>query len=272
MAESGAAASRLDVVVFSCGGLGVEVANRLAALDCVGDISLFRAPWRSRGPTTPLGRLREALRMEGLGAVTRRVLGRILGRVPSTVPPPPEPAPAVGVAVHAVDDLHAADTLERVRALAPDLGVVAGTYVLRESLFALPRLGSINLHSGKAPEYRGSEPAFWELYNGEREVGITIHRVARKLDAGDILLQETFPLDPGPADDPFAYLDRYRDEVLRPNGVRMLCEAVARIAAGRAEAVCQDPARARTWRRPDARTKRELRRRVETRRRAGTTS
>jgi len=47
---------------------------------------------------------------------------------------------------------------------------------------------------------RGGAP-FWELYNGEREVGITIHRVATALDAGDILLQETFPLDPAPAED-----------------------------------------------------------------------
>ena len=145
--------------------------------------------------------------------------------------------------------------------------MVAGTYVLQESVFSIPRLGSINLHSGKAPEYRGAAPGFWELYNGEREVGITIHRVAAALDAGDILVQETFPLDPAPAGDPLDYLERFRAEVLRPNGVRLLVQAVTELARGTARPRAQDPARARTYRSPDHRAVRQLRRRVRTRRR-----
>jgi methionyl-tRNA formyltransferase len=144
--------------------------------------------------------------------------------------------------------------------------VVAGTYILGETVFTIPRLGSVNLHSGKAPEYRGAAPGFWELYNGEREVGITIHRVATALDAGNILLQEAFPLDPMPPGDPLAYLERYRREVLQPNGVRLLVRAVADIASGRVHEQPQDPARARTYRTPDYRAIRELRRRVEARR------
>jgi methionyl-tRNA formyltransferase len=153
--------------------------------------------------------------------------------------------------------------------LKADLGVVAGTYILRESVFALPRLGSINLHSGKAPEYRGAAPAFWELYNGEREVGITIHRVTAALDAGHILRQETFPLDPAPVEDPMAYLERYRREVLRPQGVRLVAETVAALADGTVVERPQDPARARTYRTPDLAAARELRRRVARRRATG---
>lgn len=160
-----------------------------------------------------------------------------------------------------------------LREFAPDLGVVAGTYVLKDAVFSIPRLGSINLHSGKAPEYRGAAPAFWELYNGEREVGITIHRVATALDAGDILLQKTFPLDPAPPGDPLEYLEGYREQVLRPNGISLIAHAVAQIANGTARAWPQDATRARTYRTPDYRALRELRRRVKARRRApGATS
>jgi peptidoglycan/xylan/chitin deacetylase (PgdA/CDA1 family) len=61
---------------------------------------------------------------------------------------------------------------------------------LRDGVFDIPRYGSINLHSGKTPEYRGAAPAFGERHNGESAVGITIHRVAAALDAGDVLRQE----------------------------------------------------------------------------------
>ena len=135
-------------------------------------------------------------------------------------------------------------------------------------MFSIPRLGAINLHSGKAPTYRGAAPAFWELFNGEHEVGITIHRVTAELDAGTILIQETFPLDPAPAGDPLAYLERYRAEVLEPHGIRLVAEAVGRIAAGTAVDTPQDTTQARTWRSPNHAAVRELRRRVRERRKA----
>jgi methionyl-tRNA formyltransferase len=144
--------------------------------------------------------------------------------------------------------------------------VVAGTYILRDGVFDIPRYGSINLHSGKTPEYRGAAPAFWELYNGESAVGITIHRVATALDAGDVLRQELFPLDRAPDGDPMDYIDRFRREVLRPNGIRMLAEVVREIAVGSARPIAQDHDAATTHRSPDYRAIREIRSRVRRRR------
>jgi hypothetical protein len=54
--------------------------------------------------------------------------------------------------------------------------------------------------------------------------------------------------------------------VLRPNGVRLLAQAVAQIASDSVRERRQDPARAKTYRTPDYRAIRELRRRVEARR------
>jgi len=86
-------------------------------------------------------------------------------------------------------DLHCDETLRLVREFEPDLGLSLAAPILRESLFKLPRLGSINLHKGRVPDYRGMPPAFWELWNGERSVGCTVHRVDAKLDTGEILQQ-----------------------------------------------------------------------------------
>jgi formyl transferase-like protein len=68
--------------------------------------------------------------------------------------------------------------------LKPDLGIVLGTRILKESTFSVPRLGCINLHKGKVPEYRGMPPGFWELFDGASTAGITVHRVATQLMPG----------------------------------------------------------------------------------------
>jgi methionyl-tRNA formyltransferase len=165
------------------------------------------------------------------------------------------------------DDFHAEDCLAAVKKLNADLGVVDGTYILKEAIFSLPRLGSINIHCGKVPEYRGAPPAFWELYNGEREAGVTIHRVNARVDEGPVLAQELFPLDPAPTGDPAEYAREYWQTVLRPNAVRMLTHVVTNLAAGTALERPQAPGQGVTWRTPRLEDLRELRRRVNDRRR-----
>ena len=258
----------MHVLVLGCGELGVRVAATLASTPGVERVSLVTAPYRAgKPPRTLKQKLRHVWRTQGPAGLLRVLAGKLWGATPTGSPPTPVVSLPDGVERIRVSDFHAAEALDAMRALAPDLGVVAGTYILKEPVFTLPRLGCINLHSGKVPEYRGAAPAFWELYNGESEVGVTIHRVVAALDAGHILAQETFPLDPAPAGDPLAYVERFRREVLVPNGIRMLSDVVARLAAGTAEERPQPTAGARTYRSPDFRAIRELRRRVAARRR-----
>ncbi|MBA4159830.1 MAG: hypothetical protein H0X65_20530 [Gemmatimonadetes bacterium] len=260
----------LKVAVFSCGDLGVEVARALSALSRVRSVALITAPYVHRRLSL-VGRIRQVYRMQGPLGLMMVLAGKLLRPLRNDTEPESILAPSdlLPPSVHYFhfDNFHDPDCLLTLEALQPDLGVIAGTYILRENVFEAPRLGSINLHSGKVPEYRGAAPAFWELYNGEPAVGITIHRVASAVDAGQVLLQESFPLELAPERDPLEYIEEYRRTVLRPNGVRMLVEAVARIAEGTAEETAQDSSRARTYRSPDHRAVRELRRRVRQRRR-----
>ena len=93
-----------------------------------------------------------------------------------------------------VPNLHDPAVLHEVREAAPDLGIVFGTRVLRAELFTIPRLGMVNVHQGRLPDYRGMPPGFWELYNGEPSAGVTLHRVAAGLDTGEILCQQTISI------------------------------------------------------------------------------
>src|SRR4029450_566813 len=88
-----------------------------------------------------------------------------------------------------VSDIHSESTLEAVRAFAPSLGLSLAAPILRESLFAIPELGTLNLHQGKLPEYRGMPPAFWELWNGADSVGCTVHLVDARLDTGAVVAE-----------------------------------------------------------------------------------
>ena len=267
---------KLTIVVLSCGELGIAVANSLRALPTVGRIFLVTAPYR-RHSRTLRAKLRQIYRTQGLPGFISVAAGKaraLLNRggtgenCQSTVAAVLAPE-VERLDVRAFED---PDALDAIRTRKPDLGVIAGTYILPEKVFGIPRLGSINLHSGKVPEYRGAAPAFWELYNGEREVGVSIHQVARSLDAGPVLLQETFPLDPAPSGDPLRYIEVYRRDVLEPNGIRMLATAVNRIANGSIEAKPQDVRRSRTYKTPDYAAIRTLRARVRERRRAPTTA
>lgn len=102
-----------------------------------------------------------------------------------------------GVAFHVTQDLHDADSLEFVRRLGADIGLIYGTRILKPALFTIPRRGSINVHKHKVPDYRGSgAPGLWELRDGRSEQTVTVHRVVEEVDAGAILGERTFPIEP----------------------------------------------------------------------------
>lgn len=166
-----------------------------------------------------------------------------------------------------VANYHSPEAIELMRACNPDLGVIYGTNIIKESVFSIPRLGSINLHQGLAPYYRGGPPIFWELYNGETEVGLTVHEVAAKVDSGAIILQQTVPLNYD-----YKYGTNYElfieafSAQLRPLCAELVARAVRSIALGTAEAKEQDASLGTRYRLPVKIQKDELRRRLKARR------
>ena len=76
---------------------------------------------------------------------------------------------------------------ERVRELAPDLGViVAYGGLVREPLLSTPRLGWINLHFSLLPRWRGAAPVQRAIMAGDQETGATVFQLVPELDAGDV--------------------------------------------------------------------------------------
>ena len=96
--------------------------------------------------------------------------------------------------IHYVADIHADPVLEQVRLLAPDLGLIYGSPILKPKLFEIPACGTLGIHHGKAPEYRGKKTMFWAMYNGEEAAGVTIQKVNAGLDTGEIVKQTGVPI------------------------------------------------------------------------------
>ncbi|MFJ2239267.1 methionyl-tRNA formyltransferase [Streptomyces sp. NPDC087859] len=89
------------------------------------------------------------------------------------------------------------ELFERLKEADPDV-IVANNWRtwIPPHIFGLPRHGTLNVHDSLLPKYAGFSPLIWALINGEPEVGVTAHMMDAELDAGDIVRQESVPVEP----------------------------------------------------------------------------
>jgi methionyl-tRNA formyltransferase len=131
-----------------------------------------------------------------------------------------------GLEVLATPNVNAPEALALLRSWQPDLLLVAAFgQILRNEVLALPRLFSLNVHASLLPRYRGAAPIQRAILDGDGKTGITIQKMARKLDTGDILLQREIAILPEETSG--ALMDR-----LAVLGGECLVESVRRIEAG----------------------------------------
>lgn len=72
----------------------------------------------------------------------------------------------------------------------PDILLVFGfNWRLPREVLELPRLGTLNVHPSTLPKYRGPSPVLWAIRNGDPFMGVTVHRMTERIDAGPVLAQ-----------------------------------------------------------------------------------
>jgi methionyl-tRNA formyltransferase len=91
--------------------------------------------------------------------------------------------------------LQAPSFLEALKIYQADLQVVVAFRMLPQVVWAMPPLGTFNLHASWLPQYRGAAPINWAIINGERETGVTTFFLEQAMDTGLILFQEKEPID-----------------------------------------------------------------------------
>ncbi|MCI5681809.1 MAG: methionyl-tRNA formyltransferase [Bacteroidales bacterium] len=84
--------------------------------------------------------------------------------------------------------------LEQLQSYQADLQIVVAFRMLPEVVWAMPRLGTFNLHAALLPQYRGAAPLNWAVINGDKETGATTFMLKHEIDTGNIILQERMPI------------------------------------------------------------------------------
>ena len=122
--------------------------------------------------------------------------------------------------------------LSELKALKPDLQIVVAFRMLPQVVWALPPLGTFNLHAALLPQYRGAAPINWSIINGDTETGITTFFLDEQIDTGRIILQERTPI---------ALEDNAEDvhDKLMMQGAELVIKTVRLIENGEAKATDQ---------------------------------
>ncbi len=97
---------------------------------------------------------------------------------------------SVGLPVLQPEKLKDEAFIEQLRSYEADLQIVVAFRMLPEVVWAMPRLGTFNLHASLLPQYRGAAPINWAVINGEKETGATTFMLKHEIDTGNMILQE----------------------------------------------------------------------------------
>lgn len=141
-------------------------------------------------------------------------------------------AEELGLPILQPEKLRDEEFLAALRELQADLGIVIAFRMLPEVVWAMPRLGTFNLHASLLPQYRGAAPINWAIINGETRTGVTTFLLNHEIDKGAIIEQEA--VDILPEDNIGTLYDK-----LMVVGAQLVVSTVERLASGNYKAVEQ---------------------------------
>jgi hypothetical protein len=134
----------------------------------------------SRGPG-PRARLNKLRRLGPTAVPVGLALRRLYAQAQRDVPTLDE----LGVNIVRVPTLNGPEA--RAVLANADVAVSLDNALISEATFSAPAHGTINVHHGAVPGYRGGPPVFWELADGRDTVGFTVHRIDAGIDTGPVL-------------------------------------------------------------------------------------
>ncbi len=143
-----------------------------------------------------------------------------------------------GVPVLQPADAHAPEFIAELRALSPDVLLVASYgVIMKDALLHLAPQGALNVHASLLPRHRGASPIQAAILAGDTHTGVSLQRIVQRLDEGDVLISRERAI--GPDESAGELLD-----ALALLGGELAVEGLDLLESGRAVFTPQDPARA----------------------------
>lgn len=107
------------------------------------------------------------------------------------------------------------NTSQLIASHQPDIMVVCGAPILREQIFGIPKICTINIHFGISSAYRGQHTVLWPMFeNRFDQIGATIHMIDKGVDTGNLLF-EVYP-DVTPEDDEVSLELKIAENIVEP--------------------------------------------------------
>lgn len=139
----------------------------------------------------------------------------------------------LGLPILQPEKLRDEEFVEAYRALDADLAIVIAFRMLPQVIWAMPRLGTFNLHASLLPEYRGAAPINHAIINGDKYTGVTTFLLNEKIDQGAIIGQKKVEIA-----ETECVGELY--ERLMTVGVDLVTETVDKLATGDIEPLAQE--------------------------------
>jgi len=155
-----------------------------------------------------------------------------------TAPPVKDYAQKSGIEVLQPERIKDKAFVENFRVIAAEADVfIVAAYgqILPQAILSMPTFGCINVHASLLPKYRGAAPMQWAIINGESVTGVSIMKMDKGIDTGDIILQSEIIIEP--SDTTGSLLKK-----TAVSGAAALIEALDRIENGTAAYTPQDDA------------------------------
>ena len=125
--------------------------------------------------------------------------------------------------------------MEKIINLQPDLMITAAYgQFLPTKLLVAAKIAAINVHGSLLPKYRGGAPIQYSIINDDKETGVSIMYMVKKMDAGDIISQRSIPIED--TDDSGTMFKK-----LSLLGRDLLLETLPKLISGDVNPVAQDP-------------------------------
>jgi methionyl-tRNA formyltransferase len=175
--------------------------------------------------TSTMSSLKEWKKKLGPDVFVRKVKQKLLGKRPEPAATPGTKLPGVDPKVYFVKSHNAPECVEILKEIAPDLIVLRGCGIIKKQVLDVPKIGVINPHYAKLPDFRGMDVTEWSVLCGA-DVAVSVHTVNEGVDTGVVLRSET--ISPTPEDTVGSLRDKSATLV-----VELLAAAVGDFANGR---------------------------------------
>ena len=144
----------------------------------------------------------------------------------------------LGLPVYQPVNINMPESVNYLTSLQPALFVViAYGQKLSQIILDIPRIMPVNIHASLLPAYRGAAPINWAIIRGEKTTGVTLMKVAQRMDTGPVLMQKSLSiLDTDTAESLSAKLSVLAGEIL--------VEGIDRLASGSCPLTAQDESKA----------------------------